>query len=260
MTMVRYDKEVSLKHKISPICLQKHESTKTRYQTTPYLCRDKRLAHRQGVFNVLMKPYIIGICGGSGSGKTSFIRELREMFSESELCIVSQDDYYFPRHEQEKDDLGVVNFDLPKSIDKKSLRRDLVGLIQGEPITKKEYVFNNDAAQAKTFTIQPAPVMIVEGLFVFHYKKISALFDLKVFVNAKENLKVIRRIKRDQIERNYPIEDVLYRYQHHVMPAYERFIEPYREEADLIINNNDHFKTGLAVISGFIRDKLVMDN
>jgi uridine kinase len=91
---------------------------------------------------------------------------------------------------------------------------------------------------------------------VFHYKKVSALFDLKVFINAKENLKVIRRILRDQVERNYPLDDVLYRYQHHVLPAYERFIEPYREQADLVVNNNQNFDAGLAVVSGFLHDRL----
>ena len=210
-------------------------------------------------FIYYVKPYIIGICGGSGSGKTSFIRDLRRMFSESDVCIVSQDDYYFPRHEQKKDEKGVINFDLPRSIDKKAFKADLEELIAGKTVVKKEYVFNNEAANAKTLTFHPAPVLIVEGLFVFHYKKIAALLDLKVFVNAKENLKVIRRIKRDQIERNYPIEDVLYRYEHHVMPAYERFIEPYREEADVVINNNDDFERGLAVVSGFIRSKVARE-
>jgi uridine kinase len=200
--------------------------------------------------------YVIGICGGSGSGKTSFIRRIREEFPESEVCIISQDDYYYPRDEQEKDDKGVINFDLPKSIDRKKLLKDLKKILQGEPLTLKEYVFNNDAAVAKTRTIHPAPVVIVEGLFVFHFKKIARLFDLKVYVNAKENLKIIRRIKRDQSERNYPIDDVLYRYEHHVLPSYERFIEPYREQADIVINNNENFETSLNVISGFIRDKL----
>jgi uridine kinase len=203
-----------------------------------------------------MKPYVIGICGGSGSGKTSFIRRLREQFSEEDLCIVSQDDYYLPRDEQEHDANNVANYDLPKSIDKKALRRDLERLMAGETVEKREYVFNNDRSAAKILTIRPAPILVVEGLFVFHYKKVSVLFDLKVFINAKENLKVIRRILRDQVERNYPLDDVLYRYQHHVLPAYERFIEPYREQADLVVNNNQNFDAGLAVISGFLRDRL----
>jgi uridine kinase len=203
-----------------------------------------------------MKSYVIGIAGGSGSGKTTFIRRLRERFSETELCIVSQDDYYWPRHEQEQDDQGVHNFDLPKSIDKKGLREDLIRLIQGEEIVRPEYVFNNDEARTKMITFRPAPVLVVEGLFVFHYKKLQPLFDLKIFINAKENLKVIRRIVRDRVERNYPLEDVLYRYQKHVLPAYERFIEPYREDADLVINNNRDFERGLEVLMGFIDSKL----
>jgi uridine kinase len=203
-----------------------------------------------------MSSFVIGICGGSGSGKTTFIRRLRERFSEQELCIVSQDDYYFPREQQKRDDKGIANFDLPKSIDKKALREDLARLLAGETVTREEYVFNNDKAEPKYLTFHPAPVVIVEGLFVFHYKKLAPLFDLKIFINAKENLKVIRRILRDQVERNYPIEDVLYRYQYHVLPAYERFIAPYREEADVVVNNNRDFEGGLAMVEGFIANKL----
>ena len=203
-----------------------------------------------------MKPYIIGICGGSGSGKTSFIRQLRDRFSEDDLCIVSQDDYYKPREEQKKDAEGIINFDLPKSIDKKAFRKDLDLLISGESIEKPEYVFNNDKAIAKMMTIKPAPVIVVEGLFVFHFKRIACLFDLTVYINAKENLKIIRRIKRDQLERNYPLDDVLYRYQHHVLPSYEQFIEPYKESADIVVNNNNNFSDGLDVVSGFLQSKL----
>ncbi len=203
-----------------------------------------------------MRPYLIGICGGSGSGKTSFIRRLRESFSEEQVCIISQDDYYLPRDEQHRDPNGEHNFDLPKSIDKKKFRQDLEKLMMGETVTIEEYVFNNPDATPKMLVFKPAPVIIVEGLFVFHYKKIAAHLDLKVFINAKENLKVIRRIMRDQVERGYPLDDVLYKYQHHVLPSYERFILPYKEEADLVVNNNQDFERGLAVLEGFLRNKL----
>jgi uridine kinase len=203
-----------------------------------------------------MKPLIIGITGGSGSGKTTFIRQVKASFKRSEICIISQDDYYFPREEQKKDRQGVINFDLPSSIDKKAFNRDLKKLINGECLRRKEYVFNNPEAEAKEITLQPAPVIIVEGLFVFHFKKIFKKLDLKVYLHAKDNLKVIRRIKRDRVERNYPIEDVLYRYEHHVMPAFERYIQPYIEHADLVVHNNSAFEKGLQMLNGFLKDYL----
>ena len=80
--------------------------------------------------------------------------------------------------------------------------------------------------------------------------------DLKIYIHAKENLKVIRRIFRDQVERNYPIDDVLYRYQHHVLPAFEKYIEPHKEKADIVINNNHNFELGLSVMEHFLKSKL----
>jgi uridine kinase len=204
----------------------------------------------------MTKPFIIGITGGSGSGKTTFIKDIRDKFSESELCIISQDDYYRPRAEQETDDKGYQNFDLPQSIDKKLFHADLEKLLNGETIEKMEYLFNNKEAEGTIKLFKPAPIIIVEGLFVFHYKKIRRLLDLKVFFYAADHLKVIRRIMRDQVERGYPIDDVLYRYEHHVMPSYKKYIEPYMQEADIIINNNQDFASGLDVLSGFLRNKL----
>ncbi|MCB0576234.1 MAG: uridine kinase [Saprospiraceae bacterium] len=203
-----------------------------------------------------MKPFVIGISGGSGSGKTSFIRALSDRFSKAELCIVSQDDYYLPREQQHKDENEEYNFDLPKSFNKKKFREDIGHLIAGENITIEEYTFNNPKAKPRRITFHPAPVLVIEGLFVLHFKKIAPLLDLRVFINAKENLKIIRRIMRDQVERGYPLDDVLYKYQHHVLPSYERYIQPYKEEADVIVNNNRDFQRGLDVLSGFIRSKL----
>jgi uridine kinase len=199
---------------------------------------------------------LIGITGGSGSGKTTFIQQLRQQFSAEDICVISQDDYYRPREQQQVDKEGVVNFDRPKSIDKGAFYRDIKSLTEGQTISRQEYTFNNENATPRMLVFHPAPIIIVEGLFVFHFKKIRALLDVKLFLHSKENLKVIRRIKRDRVERNYPLDDVLYRYENHVLPTFEKYIKPYLEEADLVINNNDDFSVGLEVLCGFLKQKL----
>lgn len=201
-------------------------------------------------------PFIIGITGGSGSGKTSFITALRKQFGDKELCIISQDDYYHPIEAQEIDEQGVENFDKPKSIDKVAFIGDVKRLMQGKKVKRKEYVFNNELATAKTLVFKPAPIIIVEGIFVFHFRKMLELLDLKIFLAAKDNLKVIRRIKRDRKERNYPLDDVLYRYEHHVLPTFEKYILPYKDKADVVINNNAEMKMGIKVVTGFLKHLL----
>ncbi|WP_116108341.1 uridine kinase [Lewinella sp. IMCC34191] len=201
-------------------------------------------------------PFIIGITGGSGSGKTSFIKQLRRGLPDDQVCLLSMDDYYVRREDQEKDERGIHNFDRPASIHCKQFIRDLKQLIAGETVQRQEYVFNNELAKARLLTFHPAPVIIVEGLFVFHYKELRKLLDLKIFLHAKDNLKVVRRIKRDRVERNYPLEDVLYRYEHHVLPAYEKYVQPHKDRADLIVNNNTDFNMGLSVIRAFVEKKI----
>ena len=204
----------------------------------------------------MQKRLIIGITGGSGSGKTTFIKELKKIFSRKALCVISQDDYYRPIHKQPIDKNGIEDFDQPKSIDKEAFVQDVQKLLNGKKVKRQEYVFNNKKAKPKILVFKPAPIIIVEGIFVFHFKKMQPLLDIKVFLDAKENLKVIRRIKRDKVERNYPLDDVLYRYEHHVMPTFEKYILPYRDEADIVINNNEAMSKGLMVVTGFIQDYL----
>lgn len=200
---------------------------------------------------------VIGISGGSGSGKTSFVKSIRELFNEDQLCVISMDEYYFPRETQRTDPRGVKNFDLPSSIDYQQFKTDLEKLIQGETVVKEEYTFNNAEKKARLLEFKSAPIILVEGLFVFYYNEIADLLDYKVFISASDDLKVIRRIKRDRIERNYPLDDVLYRYANHVKPSYEEFIAPYKNEVDIVINNNDSYERGLKILQGFMQHSLI---
>ncbi len=202
-----------------------------------------------------MNRLIIAVGGGSGSGKTSFLEALRERCLSNELCVLSMDHYYLPRESHVVDRNGVHNFDLPEGIDFEGFRRDLADLKAGRVVKKKEYVFNNPDREPEVLTFMPAPVILVEGIFIFHDPGVRELFDLTIFLHARDNLKVIRRIKRDRIERNYPLDDVLYRYENHVYPAYERYIAPYLENADIVINNNTHFLNALNLVYGFIKWK-----
>lgn len=202
------------------------------------------------------KPYLIGICGGSGSGKTLFISRLKQQFSEQELCVISQDEYYKPIQHQWVDENGYENFDLPTSIDHKTFEADLAKLISGEYVEKKEYTFNNPAITPRMLVFKPAPVIVVEGIFVFHYEEIYRMLDLSVFIHTKKELKLNRKVKRDTVDRGYPLKQVLYMQENHVNPSYKKYIKPFRHEADIVIPNNERgFEKGLELISVLIKSK-----
>ena len=193
-------------------------------------------------------PYTIGITGGSGSGKTYFIKALSQHFKPDDVCLISQDHYYKPRDTQQTDERGVKNFDLPESIERGQLLEDILKLKKGESLFKKEYAFNTPNVKLNTLEFKSAPILIVEGLFVQYFEEIERELDLKIFIEAKDYLKLSRRIRRDNEERGYDLDDVLYRYHHHVMPVYESLIEPLKHKADFIIPNNQHFEQALDVL------------
>ncbi|MFN7837030.1 MAG: uridine kinase [Bacteroidota bacterium] len=204
----------------------------------------------------MSKPYTIGITGGSGSGKTFFLQGLSAMFKPEDICLISQDNYYKPRNQQPVDENGVQNFDLPVSIDREAFLIDLLKIKSGQNVLKKEYTFNNPNAEPKLLEFKSAPIIIVEGLFVQFFEEIEKELDLRIFIEAKDHVKLGRRIKRDQVERGYDLDDVLYRYQYHVMPIYESQIEPLKHQADLVIPNNSNFTRALDVLASYLRSKV----
>ncbi|MFM2285925.1 MAG: hypothetical protein RLZZ543_1422 [Bacteroidota bacterium] len=199
------------------------------------------------------KPYVVGISGGSASGKTSFLKNLRESLPAGSACVVSQDNYYLPKEQQLKDENNQINFDLPTSIHRDAFYKDMCRLMKGEKVVLQEYTFNNAAHTSTTIELAPAPIIIMEGLFIFHYEEIRNQLDLKVYIDAREELKLERRLRRDKDERGYPEEAVLYQWNNHVMPSYHQYLRPYRDDADIIVTNNISYDKGLEVLVNHLR-------
>ncbi|MDW7693864.1 uridine kinase [Flammeovirgaceae bacterium SG7u.111] len=204
----------------------------------------------------MKQPYLIGITGGSGSGKTFFLQKLLEAVGDEKVTLISQDNYYRKRSEQPRDIKGFENFDTPESIDRALFADHISQIKAGEEVVKEEYTFNNPQIKPKIFTFKPSPVVIVEGIFVLHYTEIAKQIDLKVFIETYDYIRLRRRIDRDQKERGYDLEDVLYRFENHVMPSYKKFIEPHKGDADFIVNNHLSCDNSLEVITSFIKSKI----
>jgi uridine kinase len=202
------------------------------------------------------KPYIVGITGGSASGKTLFLRSLQDAFKSDDICLLSQDNYYQPLHLQPLDENGRVNYDTPQSINIEEYEKDLLALKEGREVKRLEYIFNNPDKKPREITLKPSPIIVVEGIFVLYFPHLSEMIDLKLFIDAKEHVKLKRRIDRDKVERAMPLEDVLYQYQYHVAPTYEKYIKPFKYDADLVIPNNNNFNTALQVLIAFLRTKI----
>ena len=198
-------------------------------------------------------PYLVGISGGSASGKTRFLQSLQELFSRDELCIVSQDNYYRSSEHHIYDENGHVNFDLPECIDYAQFISDLHQLKSGKAVERKEYTFQLQEEDRTTLRFEPARIIVIEGLFIFWFEEIFRLLDLKVFIDAADDVKLERRIRRDTSERGIPYDQVIYQWKNHVLPAYEKYLLPFKNAADMIVNNNEHFNNSLRVIENHFR-------
>lgn len=179
------------------------------------------------------------------------IRDIGNVFQPTEVCIMSMDEYYRDRSSQRIDPHGYENFDLPESLHLDQFYNDVLKVCNGEEVRKERYNYNNPGS-AGEIIYRPAPVLVIEGLFVLTHTALQDMVSYHVYIHASENLKLIRRIRRDQQERNYSLETVLHRFEHHVMPSEQRFIRHLRESADIVINNNRTYKRGLEVLLLFI--------
>ena len=195
-----------------------------------------------------MKPFVIGICGGSGSGKTTLLRKLKNVLGEERVSVFTMDNYYLPKEQQAKDKNSVINFDLPTALDEKKLNKDLSAIIGGRNIEVKEYFFNAPVNHTKSILIQPKEILIIEGLFLFHYEFVKKMLDFSIYIEVSPKHQLSRRIERDQKTRGYSKEDITYQWYEHVVPCFEKYILPYKHEATFIFKNDDLAKENLALL------------
>lgn len=188
-----------------------------------------------------MKPIIIGIAGGSASGKTSIARILCEAFDEQKsVVIIRQDDYYKDQSHLTMEERVLTNYDHPLAFDNDLLIQDLNDLLQRKTIQKPIYDFVNHTRSSQTEIIEACDVIILEGLFVLENEMLRNIMDIKVFVDTDADIRFIRRLKRDVEKRGRTIQSVIDQYTKTVKPMHEMFVEPSKRYAHIIVPEGSH--------------------
>ena len=199
---------------------------------------------------------IIGICGGTGSGKTTIARKVMEAVGRKNVILLEQDSYYRNLEDMPLDERRQTNFDHPDSIDSEMLMNHLKRLKGANSIEMPIYDFKTHTRRRETEHLEPKPVVIVEGILIFSEARVLSLLDVRVFVDTPDDIRFIRRLQRDIIERGRTVESVIAQYHATVRPMHFEFVEPSKRHADLIIPEGGNPEIGVEFLCGLIREKL----
>ena len=199
---------------------------------------------------------IIGVGGGTGSGKTTVVEQIVSDFPEGQVAVISQDSYYKDLSHLSMEDRTKVNFDHPNAIDFPLLCEHLRELKEGRSILEPIYSFVTHNRTKETQLVSPTQVLVVEGILILTDPSIRDLFDIKIFVHADSDERLIRRLKRDIAERGRDLEEVLSRYQTTLKPMHQQFIEPTKEYADIIIPNNKFNTVAVDIVRSIINERI----
>jgi len=199
---------------------------------------------------------IIGIAGGTGCGKTTVVNQILDQLPEGEVGVISQDSYYKDTSHLSYDERIKINFDHPRSIDFELLEAHLKDLKEDKAVEQPVYSFVKHNRTGDTIKTNPRKVMIVEGILILTNPELREMFDIKIFVHADSDERLIRRLKRDISERGRDLEEVLNRYQTTLKPMHQQFIEPMKEYADIIIPNNKYNTVAIDIVKTIINQRL----
>ncbi|MCA0932183.1 uridine kinase [Lutimonas saemankumensis] len=199
---------------------------------------------------------ILGIAGGTGSGKTTVVRQILNELPEAEVTVISQDSYYNKNDHLSYQERSKINFDHPNAIDFDLLIKHVEELKKGNSIEQPIYSFVTHNRVSETIITYPRKVVIIEGILIFTEKRLRDLIDIKVYVHADSDERLIRRLKRDIHERGRDINEVLDRYQSTLKPMHLEFIEPTKNYADIIIPNDTYNTVAIDIVRTVINERL----
>lgn len=199
---------------------------------------------------------IIGICGGTGSGKTTIARAIVDAVGESNVVLVEQDSYYRNLADMPLDERHQANFDHPDSIDSDMLVNHLVRLKQGLSVEMPLYDFKTHTRSDRIEVIEPKPVVIVEGILIFAEPRVLDLLDVRVFVDTPDDVRLMRRLRRDITERGRTFERTLEQYERTIRPMHFEFVEPSKRHADIIIPEGGQMGVSVDLLCGLVYERL----
>jgi len=199
---------------------------------------------------------IIGIAGGTGSGKTTVVNQILNELPADEVTVISQDSYYKENSNLSYKERTKINFDHPNAIDFDLLISHLKALKKGKNVKQPIYSFVTHNRTQDVLITHPKKVIIVEGILIFNAVKLRDLFDIKIYVHADADERLIRRVRRDITERGRDVNEVLSRYQDTLKPMHQQFIEPTKNYADIIIPNDRYNTVAIDIVRTVINERL----
>lgn len=204
----------------------------------------------------MKKPLIIGVAGGSGSGKTTVINHICKEIGEQNLSLVAHDAYYRDLKHLPFEERAQQNFDHPASLESELLIRHIKALASGYSIDCPIYDFSNHIRKEETLTITPKKIILVDGILIFYEKYLRKLMDIKLYVDTDDDVRLLRRLRRDITERGRSIEGVLDQYEKFVRPMHLEFVEPSKRYADIIIPHGGENQVALQMVNALIHENL----
>lgn len=204
----------------------------------------------------MTKPVVIAVVGGSASGKTTVVKEILEKLDNQNVTIITHDDYYKDQKELNKEQRAKINYDHPSSIDNDLFYEHLLKLLDKQTINKPIYDFFENTRKQETEVIKAADIIILEGILLLTDARIRDLADIKLYVELDDDLRFIRRLKRDIVERGRTVDSVINQYLLTVKPMHHQFVEPTKRYADVIIPNNLKHDVAVSIIVSKIKEIL----